>query len=137
MASLRIAVVGAGNMAQRFHLPSLKRLAGEEDLERAAICDIDLERAQSACEEYGFARAYSDYGAMLDAETPDAVWVLVPIPVLCEVAGFFVRQGVPVFVEKPAGSSSKETAQVADLAEKAGTPTQVGFNRRYAPFSTA
>jgi len=134
MQSMRIAVVGAGNMAQRFHLPSLKRLADEEPgLERVAICDLEIGRAQKACQEFGFGRAYSDYRAMLEAEAPDAVWVLVAIPALREVAGFFVQEGVPVLMEKPAGRNAAETRELVGLAARTHTPTQVAFNRRYAP----
>ena len=69
MARLRIAVVGAGNIARSYHLPSLRRLADQDsELELAALCDMVEERARAMAERFGFARAYTDYRAMLDAE---------------------------------------------------------------------
>jgi predicted dehydrogenase len=131
---LRIAVVGAGGIARGSHLPSLQRLLAEgAPVELAALCDLDLERAQGLAAHFGFERVYADYRDMLDAVSPDAVWVLVPIPAMREVAGFFLGQGVPTLMEKPPGASSAETLALAEIAAAQGTPHQVAFNRRYAP----
>jgi predicted dehydrogenase len=134
MSNLRIAVVGAGGIAQGYHLPSLQRLREQgAPIELAGLCDLDLERARRLAADFGFARIFGDYRAMLDALSPDAVWVLVPISAMREVAGFFLEQGVPTLMEKPPGASSEETAALADIAAAQGTPHQVAFNRRYAP----
>jgi len=131
---LRIAVVGAGNIAQRYHLPSLARLSEEDEgLQLVALCDIDAARAREMGARFGFQRTYTDYRALLDAEAPDAVWVLVPIPVTREVAGFFLSHRVPTLLEKPPGRNSEETRQLLEIAQAADTPHQVAFNRRHAP----
>jgi predicted dehydrogenase len=41
---VRVAVVGAGSIAQVAHLPVLRKIAG---VEIAAICDNDLSKAQA------------------------------------------------------------------------------------------
>ncbi|MFH1086246.1 MAG: Gfo/Idh/MocA family oxidoreductase [Chloroflexota bacterium] len=134
MNKLRVAVVGAGNIARNYHLPSLRRLADEgAPIELAAVCDVQPERAQAMATRFGFARALSDYRALLDAVAPDAVWALVPYPIMREVAGFYLAHGMPVLMEKPPGVSSQETRELLLLAETHGTPHQVAFNRRYWP----
>lgn len=135
MALLRIAVIGAGNIAQRYHLPSLKRLAESADapIQRAALCDLDTDRAREMAARYGFQRAFSDYRAMLDAVAPDAVWVLTPFTITREVAGYTLERGAATFMEKPPGANSRETRELLQIAQRRGTPHQVAFNRRYAP----
>lgn len=134
MNDLRIAVVGVGGIAQRYHLPSLKRLAEEgAPIRRAALCDLDAARAREMAARYGFERAYTDYRAMLDAEAPDAVWALVPTAAMREVAGYFLAQGVPILMEKPPARNAREVREMIEIARARGTPHQVAFNRRYAP----
>ena len=134
MRRLRIAVVGAGSIARRYHLPSLARLADEgKPIRLAAMCDLVAERAREASARFGFEKTYTDYRSMLDAEAPDAVWALVPTPAMREVAGFFLSQGVPTMMEKPPGQNSLETRELLDIAETHQSPNQVAFNRRHAP----
>jgi len=131
---LRIAVIGAGSIAQRYHLPSLSRLQRDGlGLELAAVCDLDAARAERAAAQYGFARTFTDYETMLTTVRPDAVWVLVPYAAMRQVAGDVLAAGVPTFMEKPPGRSLQEARELAAIAARAGTPTQVAFNRRYAP----
>lgn len=134
MRPLRIAVIGAGSIAQRYHLPSLQRLAEEGlPIERAAIGDVDAAKAAQAAARFGFRESYADYTALLDAVAPDAVWALVPFERMREVAGFFLAQGVPTLMEKPPGKNSQETQELLEIAQQRGTPHQVAFNRRHAP----
>ena len=130
---LRVCVVGVGSIARRYHLPSLARLAADGLIALEAVCDVVAERAHAAATTFGFTRAYADYRQMLDTVRPDAVWVLVPISAMREVAGHFLSSGVPTFMEKPPGASSRETRELLALAQTHRTPHQVAFNRRYAP----
>lgn len=134
MATFRVAVVGAGGIARRFHLPALKRLAEEvEGLELACVCDVQEERAREAAERFGFARTSVDYRSVPDDVAPDAVWALVPYPVMREVAGYFLARGVPTLMEKPPAVSADEARALLEVASSHGTLNQVAFNRRYAP----
>ena len=134
MAPLCIAVVGAGGIAQRYHLPSLRRLKDEgAGIELTALCDIDATRAREMGARFGFRRTFTDYREMLDAVAPDAVWVLVPIPVTREVSGYMLSKGVPTLLEKPPGANSRETQELIEIAASSDTPNQVAFNRRHAP----
>ncbi len=131
---LRVAVIGAGSIAQRYHLPSLARLHRDgAGLELAAVCDVDRQRAERAAAQYGFAQAFADYPAMLEAVHPDAVWALVPYTAMRAVVGDLLAAGMPVFMEKPPGRNLTEAQELAAIAARDGTPNQVAFNRRYAP----
>ncbi len=100
----------------------------------AACCDVDGERAEAHRRDFGFARAFTDAAAMLDAEKPDAVVVVVPVSQAAEVASLVLGRGRPLLLEKPPGATLAEVDRLIAIAERAGgVPHQVAFNRRYAP----
>jgi len=60
------------------HGPSQARCARERaHLVLAGCCDLDPARAEAFRRDFGYARAFTDPVAMLDAERPDAVVVVV------------------------------------------------------------
>ena len=70
---VRVAMIGAGIMANRVHYPSLASFA---DVEIAAICDLNVERLNSTAERYGVEKRYIDYRQMVEDIAPDAVYVI-------------------------------------------------------------
>ena len=70
---VRVAMIGAGSMANRVHYPSL---ASFDDVEIAAICDIDAGRLHATADKYGVERRYLDYRRMVAEVAPDAVYVI-------------------------------------------------------------
>ena len=48
---LQVGIIGCGGIANQKHLPALKNQADKADM--AAFCDIIVERAEKAAEEYG------------------------------------------------------------------------------------
>jgi len=136
MKALRVAVVGTGSIARNYHLPSLARLEREGTVELVAAVDRDEDRVRDAAARFGVRRRYADYREMLERETPDAVWLLVPTAVIADVAGYFLARGVPAMIEKPPASSVAEARALLDIAQAHGTPHQVAFNRRHAPLLT-
>ena len=136
LEKLNIAVIGAGAIAQDFHLPSLQRLSEEiPALYLCALCDVNEDRARQASERFGFARHYQDYRQMLEVENPAAVWLLVPYQheILRNMAADMLERHVTVLIEKPPAETSEEVRGLAEIARRTGTPHQVAFNRRHAP----
>jgi myo-inositol 2-dehydrogenase/D-chiro-inositol 1-dehydrogenase len=132
----RLCQIGCGEHARVAHGPSQKRCAGErKDLVLAACCDLDPERAESFRRDFGFARAFSDPVAMLDAERPDAVVVVVPVEKTVAVGSLVFERGVPLLLEKPPGEAVADVDRLIAAAEARGrgVPHQVAFNRRFAP----
>lgn len=82
MEPLRVAVVGAGAMANRVHYPSL---AGMADVNLVAICDLDARRLEETAERYGVRGRYQDYRRMADETMPDAVYVIGPPHLMYDV----------------------------------------------------
>ena len=73
--------------------------------------------------------------AMLDAERPDAVVVVVPVERTAAVGSMVLERGLPLLLEKPPGATVPEVDRLIAAAEGGGRPVphQVAFNRRFAP----
>jgi predicted dehydrogenase len=130
---VRVAFIGAGNLANRRHYPSLTGMA---DVELAAVCDLVPERARATAERWGAPRTYQDHRQMLEDVDPDAVYVVMPPQHLFQPLVDALRQGRNVFVEKPPGVSTEQTRVFAYEAARSGSLTMVGCMRRFIPAMT-
>jgi len=134
LVSFKICVIGAGWMATQGHGPSYRSYAlTHPGVELAACCDMDAKKASDFQVAFGFAKHYTDIFAMLDKERPDAVCLTVPVELTAELAIRILEAGYPLMMEKPPGMNPGEAQAIALAAEKAKTPHQVAFNRRFMP----
>ena len=131
---VRVAVVGAGSRSRQATLPSL---AGIEDVEIVGLCDINRSLCEKTADKYGIAARYGedvyDYRRMVTELKPDAVVAVGNPHELYDSWRWVLEQRVPLGIEKPLGLSFHQTRALVYLAEKAGVPTQVFFQRRYTP----
>jgi predicted dehydrogenase len=130
MDKVKVALIGAGSMANSVHYPSLVEFS---DVEIVGLCDLVEEKLKATAEKFHISRTYSDYRKMLEATAPTAVYVLMPPYHLYDVVVSCLQSGLHVFLEKPPAVTKEQTRQLALLAEKKGCRTMVGFQRRFAP----
>lgn len=131
---LRIAVIGCGGIANREHYPAL---ASFPEVEIVGACDLDAERVAETCERWEIGGAFTDYRAMIEAEAPDAVYVILRPHHLFDPVAWCLEQGLDTFLEKPAGVCTYQTRALARIAERRGCLTMVGYNRRHSPLLKA
>lgn len=129
---VRVAMIGAGGMANSVHYPSL---ASFEDVEFAGICDLDEARTRTTAEKYGIERRYTDYRKMVEETAPDAVYAIGQPHYLYDVWVWCLRQGLNLCIEKPLGLSLHQARMLAHLAAEHGSITQVSFQRRASPLA--
>lgn len=125
-----VAVVGLGNIAQKGHLPVLTSLKGIELL----FYGRHEEKVKLLAQQYRVAHYTTRLEQLLEWKA-DTVFILTPVPTHIELASYFLKEGVDVFMEKPATSSSADTQQLALLADQKKRVLMIAFNRRYAPLS--
>lgn len=129
-----ICTIGCGSHATKNHGPSYARYAATHpDTFLAACCDLSEEKAKLFCDRFGFARHYSDIESMLAKERPDAVCLVAPEPLTCELACRVLNAGYPLMMEKPPGRSTAELERMIAAADASGVANQVAFNRRHIP----
>lgn len=135
MAELRVGVIGCGSIANRKHLPALKT---EKRVEIVAFCDIVVERAQQAANEYGIAGAgiYEDYRKLLEDTSIDVVHVCTPNVSHCEISVAAMEAGKHVLCEKPMAITGADAKKMVDTAKRTGKKLTIGYQNRFRPDAT-
>jgi virulence factor len=130
MDRLRVAVIGAGEMANRVHYPSLSSF---DDVEVAALCDLDVAVLDETARRWSVPSKFTDYRAMVDEVQPHAVYAIGQPHLMYDVWTWCLEHGCNLFIEKPPGLTLHQAQMLAYLAEEHGALTQVGFQRRSSP----
>ena len=127
--ALRVGVVGVGHLG-RHHARILAELPG---VELVAVVDVNAETARVVAAETR-SRAETDPATLLSEV--DAVTLAVPTEAHRRLALPFLRQGVPVLVEKPIAASVEQADEMIRAAADANTTLAVGHTERYNPAIT-
>ena len=116
MRTVRIGVVGCGEVAQRVYLPEFHRLNDQAAL--VAVCDRVEERARAAQQRFGARTYYTDLERFLRESDAEIVVNLTPHKAHVPVSMAALEAGRHVYTEKPLAQSVVrcsliETARVA------------------------
>jgi len=126
---LKAGFIGAGGRGQQAHYPSAHRLS--DQVEMAAVCELDDERLHQVVEKYGFERTYKDHRTLLDEIDPYVVYCIMNEKWLLQPVLDCIAAGKHLFIEKPPGANSDETRQILEAAEKHKVWVMVGLQRRF------
>lgn len=130
---IRAAFIGAGRRASGVHHPAVLR---QKNVEVVAICDVIADLVERGAEELNIPRRYTDYKRMFDENDIDLVYAIVPPTVVTPIALDCLNAGKHLFIEKPAGMKSSDTALMVAAAERSDRLGAVGLQRRYEPVLT-
>lgn len=130
MNKVRVAMIGAGRMANNVHYPSL---ASFDDVEIAGICDLSPAALNATADKYGVQRRYDDYRRMVEEVAPDGVYVVGQPHYMYDIWVWCLQQGLNLYIEKPMGLTWHQARMLAHLAEQKGVITQVSHQRRTSP----
>jgi predicted dehydrogenase len=135
---VRLAVIGVGSHSTSNHGAALRacRAAHPDQVELAAVCDLDLKKAQVYAEKFGFLRTYDNYDRMLASERLDGLIAITPLPLTEQIAGDLLTKGLPLVIEKPPGETSGATRRLLQIAERHSALHMISFNRRFSPVIT-
>ncbi len=126
MTRLRLAVVGVGHLGKEH----ARILSNQPDVELVGVVDANGSQAAQVAERCQ-TRAYPDHRLLLDHV--DAAVIVVPTLHHHTVAWDFLRQGIPVLVEKPMCSNLAQADELLALAQRQGLVLQVGHIERFNP----
>lgn len=127
---VRVAMIGAGGMANGVHYPSL---ASFDDVEMVAVCDLDPERLNTTADTYNIEKRYTNYRTMIEECAPDGVYAIGQPHIMFDIWMWCLRQGQNLYIEKPMGMSWHQARMLAHLADEKGLITQVSHQRRTCP----
>lgn len=129
MKKLRMAIIGAGQIAQVTHIPNYKKM---EEVEIAAICDNNLEAAESAAKKFDISAFYDSHIKMLELVKPDAVTVCVPNKFHCQIVKDALSYGCHVLCEKPPAITAEEAKEMEAFAAEKKLLLSYGFHFRHS-----
>lgn len=128
---VRVAIMGAGSIAQVVHLPILSRMRG---VEIAAISDRDAHTARTIADRYGTRAAEAEQ--VLEDDSIRAVIVCTPSHRHEEHVRQALRAGKYVLCEKPLALDAAGVQRILD-EEGAKGRLLVAMNQRYRPDARA
>ena len=126
--TIRVGIVGAGNIAQNAHLPAYQRI---ENVEIVAIADWNLERAQEAAKKYNIPNAYSSVDELLANADVDYIDICVWNGSHMDVCVKAARAGKAVLCEKPMAISLEHALEMEKVLKETGVPFMLAVPTRY------
>lgn len=129
--NLRLGLIGAGEVAQVIHIPTLQLLDHLYSI--VAICDASKKSADHCAHKFRIPIATTDPQIIFDNPDIDVVLVLTSDEFHVPYTVAALQHGKHAFVEKPITLSIASARKIID-AEKAanGPKVFVGYMRRYA-----
>ncbi|MBA9025906.1 MULTISPECIES: Gfo/Idh/MocA family protein [Bacillaceae] len=127
MSTLKVGVIGCGSISYYRHLPEYH---ANKEVEIAAVCDIDAERAEKVATQYG-AKAFSDYKEVLNLAEIDAVSVCLPNYLHAPISIEALNAGKHVLCEKPMATSKEEAEAMIRAAKTNGKTLMIAHNQRF------
>lgn len=126
--SVKIGLIGCGNVAENRHLPALRSL---RDGEVVAVADIDLDRLKRVADKFQIGKRYSDFRALVRDPAVEAVAICAPTQFHEEMALAALEAGKHLFIEKPLALSLDEADRLIERAAHSPCKVMVGFNLRW------
>ncbi len=126
----RVAVIGAGDYAGRYHVPHL--VANPHVALQALVARNPETLAQKAA-LFGVPRWYTDYSVLLEREELDAVVVSGPHTLHYELAKAALRRGLHVLVDKHVVMHAAEWRELIALAADKNVTLMPALNRHLDP----
>jgi predicted dehydrogenase len=126
--AIRLGYIGAGNLAQRVHLPNFAALPG---CELVALAEVRADLGERVRRRHGIERLYPDHRAMLAEADIDAVAVSAGWALQAELARDCLAAGKHVFMEKPMAVSVAQGERLLAAGRATGARLMVGYMKRY------
>lgn len=126
MSILRTAIIGAGKMG-KIHAKVYSKL---DNVKLVAVADADMERAELLAESFD-CEATTDPTSLIGKV--DAVTISAPTTAHHELAVLFIKNGIPVLIEKPLASTVQQGKEIVELAKQNNVIVAVGHSERCNP----
>lgn len=130
MRKIKWGVLGTADIARGQTIPGMK-LA--ENCELYAIAGRRMEKAVQYRDEFGFAKAYEGYEALLNDPEVEAVYIPLPNDLHAEWSIRALRAGKHVLCEKPLAPTEAEAERMFRAAEENGVFLMEAFAYLHSP----
>jgi predicted dehydrogenase len=128
MEKVRVAIIGAGWIAQVAHIPVWKKL---DNVELVAVCDTVKTRAKALAEKYKIPQYFTRDEDVFKQENIEAVDICVPTNMHEQLAIDALSAGKHVLVEKPMSRTVEEAEKMVLAASQYKRRLMVAMNVRF------
>ncbi|OYT53638.1 MAG: hypothetical protein B6U77_03595 [Candidatus Hecatellales archaeon ex4484_218] len=128
--SLKVGVVGCGEIAKNVHIPIFKSL---KDVEVVAVCDKNKSLVFETSKIFNIPKAYTDIDKMLQDESLDLVSICTPPQTHFNLSIRAMSFGVHVLVEKPMALTLKEAEKMVTVSRKNKVKLCIAHNFLFNP----
>lgn len=125
---VRIAVVGAGAIAQLTHIPVLSKMRGAS---LVALCDNDSAKARALADRFGIPDVFNDFEELLESDELDAVVITTPNHLHEPHVLSALRAKLHVLCERPLSLTARGVERCLSAAAKVDRRLVVGTNLRF------
>ncbi len=130
MDKTKVAVIGLGGIAQLVHLPYLTKI---ENIEVAAVAEINKNRLNTLADKFNIKERYKDHNELLANCDASTIIIATPTNSHKDVAIACLKANRDILVEKPLARTYNEAKQIVEAAKKYKRKIMVGMNLRYRP----
>lgn len=128
--ALRAVGIGAGYFAP-FHYDAWTRI---EEVELAAICDIDEKRATHVAKQFGVPKVYTDWTEAINEERPDFVDIVSPPSMHAPICRYAAANGIHVVCQKPLTPEFSSSLDLVAYMNRSRVRFMVHENWRWQPW---
>jgi predicted dehydrogenase len=128
MKEVKIGLIGAGEIAQNFHLPILYRIP---NVKIEAIFDPQLTKSEIIADKYDIPKVCETIEDMLAIEELDAVDICASTDAHSSIALQAIKAGKNCIIEKPIARDYAEALEIHEAAKEAGVKVMIGTNQRF------
>lgn len=128
MATMKIAIIGCGTIANSAHIPSYMN---NKEVEIKYFCDIILSKAEKCVEKYQCGQAVEDYHVVLADPEIEAVSVCTPNKMHSIITIDALKAGKNVLCEKPAARVYSEALAMQQAQHESGKVLNIGVVNRF------
>ena len=125
---MRLALIGCGQVVERYHLPALASLP---EIQVSCIVDTSRERLDVFCARLPGTPAYENLNEALAASAADAALIATPPATHANLARRCLAGGWHVLIEKPMATSLADARSIVAEASRVNRHVAVGFNRKF------
>lgn len=128
MDKLKVALVGAGSIAQVVHLPILQSI---EEVEITAICDVNESKITPLLDKFNITNWYDQVDTLVREEDLDALHICTTNHYHFPMAYLALKNNIHVFVEKPIALNGQDALKIDQLAKQNHLQVVVGMQNRF------
>lgn len=131
LTEVKWGFIGCGEVTEKKSGPAFSLIPGSSVV---AVMSRNPERARSYAQRHHIPRWYTDPLQLIQDPEVNAVYIATPPSSHVTFAIMAMKNGKPVYVEKPLAATYEECLRVNRVAQQTKQPCFVAYYRRYLPY---